>query len=238
VFCPRHVYSRLRTVYERFPRATISDCIAKAHWKDFLVWGGSTSVGCNAIQLATAAGYEVIATASPRNHDYLKKLGAVEVFDYRSPTVVRDIISAFKNRTTAGAFAIGRGSLKNCIEIIGECKGRKFIAQASVDLPPEGLPKSMLEWLLLGLSMGYTTISMGIKSKLKRVSTKFIWGSDLMANEVGSAIYEDFLPEALSKSKYIAAPEPQVVGKGLQHIQEAMQMNKKGVSAKKVVVTL
>jgi hypothetical protein len=65
------------------------------------------------IQLATAAGYEVIATASPRNHDYLKKLGAVNVFDYRSPTVVRDIISAFKNGTTAGAFAVGRGSLKN-----------------------------------------------------------------------------------------------------------------------------
>jgi NADPH:quinone reductase-like Zn-dependent oxidoreductase len=31
-----------------------------------LVWGGSTSVGSNAIQLAVAAGYDVITTASPR----------------------------------------------------------------------------------------------------------------------------------------------------------------------------
>jgi hypothetical protein len=54
-----------------------------------------------------------------------------------------------------------------------------------------------------------------------------------MANEIGSAIYEDFCQRL---SKYIAAPEPQVVGKGLEHIQEAMQVNK-GVSAKKVVVT-
>jgi NADPH:quinone reductase-like Zn-dependent oxidoreductase len=40
--------------------------------KTLLVWGGSTSVGCYAIQLARAAGYEVIATASPKNHNYLK----------------------------------------------------------------------------------------------------------------------------------------------------------------------
>ncbi|TVY87702.1 Dehydrogenase, partial [Lachnellula willkommii] len=34
--------------------------------KTLLIWGGSTSVGCNAIQLAVAAGYEVITTASPK----------------------------------------------------------------------------------------------------------------------------------------------------------------------------
>lgn len=33
-----------------------------------VVWGGSTSVGSNAIQLAVAAGYEVVTTASPHNH--------------------------------------------------------------------------------------------------------------------------------------------------------------------------
>ncbi|MCD1634764.1 hypothetical protein K7H91_13395 [Martelella mediterranea] len=30
-----------------------------------LVWGASSSVGSNAVQLATASGYAVIATASP-----------------------------------------------------------------------------------------------------------------------------------------------------------------------------
>ncbi|MDA8061385.1 MAG: alcohol dehydrogenase catalytic domain-containing protein, partial [Actinomycetota bacterium] len=37
-----------------------------------VVWGGSTSVGSNAIQLARSAGYDVIATASPRNFAYLR----------------------------------------------------------------------------------------------------------------------------------------------------------------------
>ncbi|KUL82427.1 hypothetical protein ZTR_11200 [Talaromyces verruculosus] len=47
-----------------------------------LVWGGSSAVGSNAIQLATAAGYDVITTCSKKNFDYVKSLGAVNVFDY------------------------------------------------------------------------------------------------------------------------------------------------------------
>jgi NADPH:quinone reductase-like Zn-dependent oxidoreductase len=34
-------------------------------------YGGSTSDGSNAIQIAVAAGYEVITTSSPRNFDYV-----------------------------------------------------------------------------------------------------------------------------------------------------------------------
>lgn len=49
-----------------------------------LIWGGSTSVGSNVIQLAVAAGYEVIATASPGRFEYVKGLGASQVFDCTS----------------------------------------------------------------------------------------------------------------------------------------------------------
>lgn len=81
-----------------YPSAT-----AKPTGKTLLVWGGSTSVGSNAIQLAVAAGYDVIATASPRNFDYVKGLGAGQVFDYNSSTVVADIVAALHGRTIAGA---------------------------------------------------------------------------------------------------------------------------------------
>jgi len=53
-----------------------------------VIWGGSTSVGSNAIQLAAAAGYDVVTTASPTNHDYVQTLGAAQVFDHHSPTVI------------------------------------------------------------------------------------------------------------------------------------------------------
>jgi enoyl reductase len=44
-----------------------------------LVHAGAGSVGTVAIQLARLAGATVIGTASPGNHDYLRKLGAVPV---------------------------------------------------------------------------------------------------------------------------------------------------------------
>jgi NADPH:quinone reductase-like Zn-dependent oxidoreductase len=53
-----------------------------------LIWGASGSVGTYAVQLASLAGLKVIATASPRNFDLLKTLGAAHVFDYRDPNVV------------------------------------------------------------------------------------------------------------------------------------------------------
>ncbi|KAF2473738.1 putative quinone oxidoreductase [Lindgomyces ingoldianus] len=204
--------------------------------KTLLIWGGSTSVGCNAIHLATAAGYEVIATASPKNHEYLKKLGAVEVFDYRSASVVPDIISAFEKRSAAGAISIGSGAFKPCIDIMGACKGNKFIAQATFDMPP--FPKRVLDFLPFIVSMLGTVISGNIKATMKSVRTKIINGSDLVANEVGKAVYEDFLPSALEQQKFIPAPEPQIVGLGLDSVQEAMDLLRKGVSAKKLVVTL
>ncbi|KAA1476159.1 GroES-like protein [Dentipellis sp. KUC8613] len=59
-----------------------------------LVWGGSSSLGQFAIQLAHIAGYKVIATASPRNHALVKNLGAAVAIDYHAPDVVEQIIAA------------------------------------------------------------------------------------------------------------------------------------------------
>jgi len=59
-----------------------------------------------------------------------------------------------------------------------------------------------------------------------------------MDNEVSTVIFEDFLPQALETGKYRAAPAPLMVGHGLASIQQAIDLQKKGVSARKLVVTL
>jgi NADPH:quinone reductase-like Zn-dependent oxidoreductase len=205
--------------------------------KTLLVWGGSTSVGSNAIQLALASGLEVITTAGPKNFDYVKKLGAVMAFDYRAPTSIKDIIQGFKGRDCAGAIAIGNGSLNPCLAILTVVEGRKFVSQASVATPDEW-PSGQLSWASFALSMGWENLSTGFRSKVNCIEKKFIFGSDLMGNGVDKAIFEDFLPAALARGAYIAAPEPLVIGTGLEKIQEALSTNKKGVSAKKVVVSL
>lgn len=68
-----------------------------------LIWGGASSVGSNAIQLAVAAGYEVITTASAKNFEYVKKLGASQVFDYHSSTISADLVDALNGKTLMGA---------------------------------------------------------------------------------------------------------------------------------------
>jgi hypothetical protein len=70
------------------------------------------------------------------------------------------------------------------------------------------------------------------------VGAKFIFASDLKNIEVSKVIFEDFLPKALAEGKYDAAPDPEVVGKGLEYIQAGFVLQKKGMSAKKVLVSL
>lgn len=49
-----------------------------------LIQGGAGGVGSFAVQLARHLGARVFATASARNHDYLRELGADQVIDYAS----------------------------------------------------------------------------------------------------------------------------------------------------------
>jgi NADPH:quinone reductase-like Zn-dependent oxidoreductase len=206
-----------------------------------IVWGGSTSVGGNAIQLAVAAGYEVFATASPRNFDYLKGLGASEAFDYGGATVRRDMIAALDGRTIAGAVAIGAGSARACLDIVHACRGDKVIAMATPPVSFESAPRGAgrTGWLIPNLTrLIAANVSLAVTSRARGVRMKFIFGSSIKDNEVSGAIYRGFVPAALASGRYRAAPEPMVVGHGLAAIPAAVELQKKGVSAKKVVVTL
>ena len=206
-----------------------------------LVWGGSTSVGSNAIQLAAAAGYEVFATASPHNFEYVKRLGAAQAFDYRSPTVVGDLIDALRGRRIAGAVAIGLGSAGPSIDVVGACEGTRFVAMATPPVSFDDVPlgRGRLRRLAATIArMGAGNAQLALKARRRRVRTKFIWGGSLVDNEVGALIYEHFLPAALAERRYIAAPEPLAAGHGLGHIPAAMDFHRRGVSARKVVVTL
>ena len=212
-----------------------------ANGKTLLIWGGSTSVGSNAIQLAAAAGYDVITTASRRNFAYVTKLGARQAFDYNSKSVVADIVKALRGRKLAGALAIGQGSASQCIAILGACEGNRFVAMAnppaSFDHVPAGkgrlrrLAPTLARVILGGMGLA-------IQARRNGVRTKMIWGSALLNTDVGPMIYEAFLPSALAEGRFVASPEPIVVGHGLGAIPEALDRQLAGVSARKLVVTL
>ncbi|KAH7403437.1 putative zinc-binding oxidoreductase ToxD [Cadophora sp. MPI-SDFR-AT-0126] len=60
---------------------------AKTGGPFILIYGGSSATGSLAIQVAKLSGLTVITTASPRNFDFVKSLGADHVFDYHDPEV-------------------------------------------------------------------------------------------------------------------------------------------------------
>ncbi|KAF4212577.1 hypothetical protein CNMCM8980_000754 [Aspergillus fumigatiaffinis] len=206
-----------------------------------IITGGASSVGSNAVQLAVSAGYGVISTSSPRNFDYVKGLGATHVFDYRSRTLVKDILAALQGRELVGAYAIGRGAVEACTAVMKHHDvrlTRKRIALAGAIIPADKLTTFVGKGTyLMGMVGGM------IKSNARRlwtgVEAKFILLDDLVdPKSVVARIYTEFLPQALQQGQFVPAPPPQVVGKGLNKIQEALDLQRKGVSGKKLVVTL
>lgn len=62
---------------------------AKSKVQVVVVYGGSSSVGLSAIQLAVNAGYKAITTSSPTNYALCRQAGASDVFDYRDNDVAQ-----------------------------------------------------------------------------------------------------------------------------------------------------
>ncbi len=131
------------------------------------------------------------------------------------------------------------------MDIVHASKGDKFVTRVSAPVGLDALPDgtdgrgvSFLQLIPLVFQMLGASASMEFKARIRRVRTKFVIGDTLVNNEVGKVIYVDFLPKALASGQYVAAPNPHVVGKGLDCIQAAFDVQKKGVSAQKVVVSL
>lgn len=189
-------HPKLAAVREKLPK-----CI--------LIWGGASAVGSNAIQLARAAGFEVITTASEKNFEYMKRLGASHVFDYNKEDIVSEIAVQLDVSDCAGIFqAAGMmSSTGPCLQIAKQVKQDIFVATTTPlqdDMIPEG------------------------------VRAKMVFGTE--HHDILS-IWQNFLPHALAQREYVVAPAPYVMEtKGLEGIQEGINELRKGVSAKKVIV--
>ncbi|MEV4757908.1 NADP-dependent oxidoreductase [Micromonospora sp. NPDC049559] len=83
-----------------------------------VVDGAAGGVGTVAVQLATRRGATVIGTASPRNHDYLRSIGAVPV-TYGDGLAER-VRRVAPDGVAAALDASGRGSLPALVELTGD----------------------------------------------------------------------------------------------------------------------
>jgi NADPH:quinone reductase-like Zn-dependent oxidoreductase len=226
---------------DRYLGLQLPSAAARPTGETVLVWGGSTSVGSNAIQLAVAAGYDVVTTASPKNFDYVRSLGASQVFDYSSPTVISDIVTALAGRTVAGAVSFGTTGAPACVTIMARARGKKFVAIATppVDFASLGDPsRGRLERARVTVRLVAANIALQLRARTHGVGLRYIFGTDIKNNEVSTAIFRDFLPAALVEGSYTATPKPTVVGHTVGDFQHAMDLQRAGVSATKLVVSL
>ncbi|WIB78350.1 zinc-binding alcohol dehydrogenase family protein [Curtobacterium sp. MCPF17_002] len=205
-----------------------------------VVWGGSTSVGMNAVQLARAAGYDVVSTASPRNADLVRSLGAEVVVDHHDEHAVDHLVAGIAGRRVVGAVALGTTSARSCIEVLRRTGGT-VLALASTPVSLDGLagrrrlfPAMLPVFGRIGLTMA------GLMTRARRsgIRAAFVWGSSLRDDEVGRRLWAEVLPRGLADGTLRAVPEPLHVGSGLGAVQGALDRQRAGVSAQKVVVTL
>ncbi|KAL4781771.1 chaperonin 10-like protein [Aspergillus varians] len=191
---------------------------ANGEKRALLVWGGASSVGSVAVQIAKGMGFVVYVTASAKHHEYMKELGADRVFDYRDGDAVSQIIGAARGDgvTLRIAYDAVPGSLEPTLEVLGALKGEETARIAFAPPLPADAPT------------------------VEGIETKFV----LPPMEPG-ALKERFfktfrvwLSEKLASGEFVPSPRVQVAQGGLEGLNEALDVLKGGVSGTKIVLKL
>jgi len=93
---------------------SIEDTLKLKSGETILIQGGAGGVAGFAVQLAKHIGARVITTASAANHDYLRKLGADQIIDYRTQDFTKivagcdAVFDTVGGDTVKGSFAVLR----------------------------------------------------------------------------------------------------------------------------------
>jgi len=122
------------------------DTAKLASGQTVLIHAGAGGVGTMAIQLAKWRGAKVIATASAANHEYLRRLGADVVIDYRAEKfeelardvdVVLDPIGGDTQRRSLGVLKEG-GILVSLVGLGPAARAAKNVRATSILVVPHG----------------------------------------------------------------------------------------------------
>ena len=183
----------------------------------FLVWGASSSVGSAVVQIAKSLGYTVYAVCSPRHSAYAQKLGAHETFDYNDASVVNKITQSLKasNQHVVTAYdAISEhGSAPMCAEILSSSGGGKLCT--TIPYPEDATKPAGVD--------AVTTFAARVTSD---------------AQDFGRWLFNEWLEKALADKTYVPSPAIEKVDGGIQAVQKALDIHKKGLSGKKLVIPL
>uniref|UniRef100_A0A1D1XF75 Zinc-type alcohol dehydrogenase-like protein C2E1P3.01 n=1 Tax=Anthurium amnicola TaxID=1678845 RepID=A0A1D1XF75_9ARAE len=175
-----------------------------------LIWGGSSSIGSYAVQLAANTGLTVIATASPKNHDYLRSIGAAHVIDYNAPDVVDQINSITKNRLKYALDTVSTETSNIALKALSQ-NGKLACTSDPPNDKKEGV---QVFGILLGECHRDTKGSLKNLNRVLKVVEQLVSEGRVQPNNV------------------------EVIDGGLEAVPAGLQKLKAGVSAKKLIVKI
>ncbi|KAF2811835.1 zinc-binding oxidoreductase-like protein CipB [Mytilinidion resinicola] len=187
--------------------------------KGLLVWGGSGSVGSVAVQVARMFGFVVYATASEKNHAYVKSLGASRVFDYKNAGVVEEIVRAAKEDGLSIDVAY-HATPQNFKETLDVVKALKVVETGKVAMAARMDENS---------------------PKVEGVEAKFVLNPEPLEarKEQFRFVFHDWLKGKLASGELVPSPKARVVKGGLGSANEALdELMKGGISSEKLLVEI
>lgn len=195
-------------------RPVLSGAIKPRNEKIF-IYGGSSSSGGFAIQLAVNAGYEVVTTSSPKNHEAVASLKPTAIIDHTQSAdkILEDLRS--------------NGPYRNILDCIGTPPVTNVIVEYL-----SGIGGGNYNSLIPALP--------GTRSIPKNVELRFEsygWVFNEPENkELKDWFYKELLPQGLAKGVIVPTPVQWVNG-GLANAQKALDMMAKGeVSGNKLIM--
>ncbi|KIL86274.1 hypothetical protein FAVG1_10672 [Fusarium avenaceum] len=185
-----------------------------------LVWSGASAVGTATIQIAHAFGWTVYATASPKHHEWLKRLGATDVWDYHDPQVVQHIGQAAQAAGLKIRGAIDARAEDQSFDLVAAtlvAAGSTPAAKISTVQPwPENKPKPE------GITVSAINCFRFINDR----------------QDIGHWLFSDWLQKALEDGIIEPAPKPSVIEGGLLEAQKMLDTLRAGASGEKFVVKI
>ena len=118
---------------------------------DVLIWGGSSSVGQAAVQLAHLSGLRVISTSSPRNFSLVKSLGADIVLPHSDPETISKIRALTGNKLKYALDTISEGSTP---QQVADCIGDEGGVVSTALLYDSPRKDVEVRFVLAGMLMG------------------------------------------------------------------------------------
>lgn len=172
-------------------------------------------MGSSVVQLANAAGYNVVATASRSNFEILNKLGAKNLVDYHDSDAIDQLVEILKGSKIAGVYVAAgddMGIERTALAVKQISSNSKIVS--AVVASPKANPVLPVKWVDIYLDPTPET-----------------------RNLIDFA-FSEYLPRALESGEYKPFPPAEVVGHGIKALQKATDENFKRTTAQKTVITL